>query len=120
MNQTRDMIFCVLFIGNERLIKDLVKTSARELRAEWAEETYESASLTKLRAMFFLLMDRDAKLKAKLLEGWSELCIPPLDRNKGGGFFLAVGKEIITPWLMDERKTADDLISAITDLYLIS
>jgi hypothetical protein len=120
MNQTKDMIFCVLFVGNERFIKDLVKTSARELRAEWTDDTYELASLTKLRVMFFLLMDRDNKLKERLLEGWKELCIPAVDRRKGEGFFLAIGKEIITPWLMDERKTADDLISAITDLYLIS
>jgi hypothetical protein len=120
MNQTKDMIFCVLFIGNERLIRDIVKLSAKELGAEWTSETYDQASLTKLRVMFFLLMDRDVKLKEKLLEGWKELCIPGVDRRKGEGFFLALGKEIITPWLMDERRTADNLISEITDLYLIS
>ena len=38
MNQTKDMIFCVLFIGNERLIKDIVKISAKELGAEWTDE----------------------------------------------------------------------------------
>jgi hypothetical protein len=120
MNQTKDMIFCVLFIGNERWIKDIVRISARELGAEWADECYDTASLTKLRVMFFLLMDRDVKLKAKLLEGWKELCIPAVDRAKGEAFFLALGKEIIVPWLMDERRTADDFISAVTDLYLIS
>ena len=120
MNQTKDMKFCVLFIGNERFIKDLVKTSARELRAEWTDETYDRASLIKLRVMFFLLMDRDTKLKARLLEDWKDICIPAVERRKGEGFFLAIGKEIITPWLMDERRTADNLISAITDLYLIS
>ncbi len=120
INQTKDMLFCVLFTGNARLIKDIVKHSAKELGAEWADACYELASLTKLRVMFFLLMDRDAKLKAKLLDGWKELCIPGVDRRKGEGFFLALGKEIINPWLMDERRTADDFISAITDLYLVS
>ena len=110
----------MLFIGNEQLIRDIVRISARELGAEWANESYESASLTKLRIMFFLLMDRDVKLKAKLLEGWKELCIPGVDRRKSETFFLALAKEIIVPWLIDERRTADDLISAITDLYLIS
>ena len=70
--------------------------------------------------MFFLLVDRDVKLKEKILEGWEELCIPGVDRRKGEGFFLALGKEIIIPWLMDERRTADNLISAVTDMYLIS
>ena len=120
MNQTKDMIFCVLFIGNERLIRDIVKLSAKELGAEWTDEGYDRASLTKLRVIFFLLMDRDVKLKEKILEGWKELCIPGVDRRKGEGFFLALGKEIITPWLVDERRTADNLISEITDLYLIS
>ncbi len=114
------MIFCILFIGNERLIRDIVKISAKEMGAEWTDECYELASLTKLRAMFFLLMDRDVKLKAKILEGWKELQIPGVERKKGERFFLALGKEIIIPWLMDERKTADNLISEITDLYLIS
>ena len=120
MNQTKDMIFCILFIGDERLIRDIVRFSAKEMGAEWTDESYELASLTKLRAMFFLLMDRDVKLKSKILEGWKELHIPGVDRKKGEGFFLALGKEIIIPWLMDERKTADNLISEITDLYLIS
>ena len=120
MNQTKDMIFCVLFIGNERLVRDIVKNSARGLGAEWPCECFDIASLTKLRVMFFLLMDRDVRLKEKLLVGWRELCIPGVERKKGESFFLALGKEIITPWLMDERRTADDLISAITDLYLIS
>ena len=120
MNQTKDMLFCVLFVGNENLIRDIVKISAKSLGAEWTAECYESASLAKLRAMFFLLMDRDVHLKAKLLDGWKELCIPGVERKKAEVFFLAIGKEIIIPWLMDERRSANELVSAITDLYLIS
>lgn len=120
MNQTKDMVFCVLFIGNEGLIRDIVKQSATELNAEWSREEIDFASLTKLRVMFFLLMDRDIQLKAKLLDGWKDLCVPGMDREKGERFFLAIGKEIIFQWLMNERLTADDMISSITDLYLIS
>jgi hypothetical protein len=43
-----------------------------------------------------------------------------MDREKGERFFLAIGKEIIFQWLTNERLTADDMISSITDLYLIS
>lgn len=120
MNQRKDMIFCVLFVGNESLIRSIVKTSAIELNADWGCQDIDLASITKLRVMFFLLMDRDMKLKAKLLEGWSELCVPGVERDKGERFFLAVGKDIIAPWLKDERLTANDVISSITDLYLIS
>ena len=70
--------------------------------------------------MFFLLMDRDVRLKAKLLDGWKELCIPGVDRKKAETFFLGLGKEIIIPWLMDERRSANEFISAVTDLYLVS
>jgi hypothetical protein len=120
MNQTKDMLFCVLFVGNEALIRDIVKISANELGALWAPESYDSASLAKLRVMFFLLMDRDVHLKAKLLEGWRELCIPGVERKKAEVFFLGLAKEIIIPWLMDERRSANEFISAITDLYLVS
>ncbi len=120
MNQTRDMIFCVLFIGNENLIRNIVKISASDLNSDWDFRDIDLASLTKLRVMFFLLMDRDMKLKAKLLEGWKELCVPGINKEKGERFFLSIEKEIITPWLMDERLTADNFISSITDLYLIS
>ena len=114
------MIFCVLFVGNENLIRSLVKTSASDLNSDWDFRDIDLASLTKLRVMFFLLMDRDMKLKAKLLEGWKELCVPGINRDKGERFFLSIEKEIITPWLMDERLTADNFISSITELYLIS
>jgi hypothetical protein len=120
MNQTKDMIFCMLFIGDEALIRDIVKISAAQLGAQWSPASYDTASLVKLRAMFFLLMDRDVHLKAKLLEGWKELCIPGVERKKGEVFFLNLGKDIIIPWLIDERRSATELISAITDLYLIS
>ena len=120
MNQTKDMLFCVLFVGNASLVRDIVRISAKSLGAQWADEAYDSASLGKLRVMFFLLLDRDVHLKAKLLDGWKELCIPGVERKKAEIFFLALGKEIIIPWLMDERRTANELISAITDLYLIS
>ncbi len=120
MNQTKDMLFCVLFVGDEALIRGIVKISAKELGALWTDECYETASLAKLRVMFFLLMDRDVHLKAKLLEGWKELCIPGVDRKKAEVFFLNLGKEILIPWLMDERRSANELISSITDLYLVS
>jgi hypothetical protein len=120
MNQTKDMLFVVLFVGNADLIRDIVKISARELGAQWTDECYELASLAKLRVMFFLLLDRDVHLKAKLLDGWDELCVPGVDRKKAEIFFLSLGSEIITPWLMDERRSANELITAITDLYLVS
>ena len=34
----RDMLFSVLFVGNEHLIRHLVWTSAQRLGAEWAWE----------------------------------------------------------------------------------
>jgi hypothetical protein len=120
MNQTKDMLFCVLFVGNVNLIRDIVKISAKELGAEWTAECYESASLMKLRVMFFLLMDRDVHLKAKLMDGWKELCIPGVERKKAEIFFLSLRKEIIVPWLTDERRSANEFISATTDLYLVS
>ena len=120
MNQTKDMLFCVLFVGNEALIRDIVRISANELGAQWTEECYSSASLAKLRVMFFLLMDRDVHLKAKLLDGWKELYIPGVEKKKAEVFFLGLGKEIIIPWLMDERRSANEFVSAVIDLYLVS
>ena len=72
-----------------------------------------------LRTMMFLLMDRDPTLKEKIIQGYPELCITGLEPQKANGLFRALRKEIIDPWLIDERKNADDLVSAVTDLYLV-
>jgi len=117
----RDMVFCVLFVGDEPLIRHLVWDAARRLGAvdEWAEGIRQ-ASLLRLRVMFFLLLDRDPSLKQRLLEGWPDLCLVGMEPNKANAFFQALGHEVIDPWLVDERKCEDGFISGVIDLYLVS
>jgi len=113
------MVFSVLFIGDERLIRHFVLDSARRLGASWETGIME-ASLVRLRVMFFLLMDRDAALKAKIVEGWSDLCVAGMDSTKAASFFQALRPEVIDPWLVDERKCEDEFVSRVIDLYLVS
>ena len=116
----RDMLFCVLFVGDECLIRFLVADSARRLGADdWAEGV-RSASLVRLRVMFFLLVERDPALKEKLLEGWQDLCVPGLEPGKAGYFFKELRGQVIDPWLVDERKCEDEFMSDVVDLYLVS
>jgi hypothetical protein len=116
----RDMVFSVLFVGDERLILHLVMDSARRLGAnDWAEGIKE-ASLVRLRVMFFLLVDRDMALKAKIVDGWSDLCVAAMDASKAASFFRSLRAEVIDPWLVDERKCEDDFVSHVIDLYLVS
>ena len=114
------MVFSVLFVGNEPLIKDLVLSSAHRLGAEWDMQQIHTAGLMRLRVLFFLLMDRDVALKEKLLDGWKEMCVPGLDVGKAERFFTQLRPEIIEPWLVDERRTEGDFVNAVTDLYLVS
>jgi hypothetical protein len=115
-----DMVFCVLFVGNEDLIRHVVCTSARRLGADWTQESIVGASLVRLRVMFFMLMDRDSSLKEKILEGWSDYCIPGIEPNKASVFFNNLRDDVINPWLIDERKTEDEFVSTCIDLYLVS
>ena len=115
----RDMVFCVLFVGDEHLIRHLVLDSARRLGAEW-NDGIKNASLIRLRVMFFLLMDRDPVLKDKLLEGWMELCVVGVEANRANSFFQTLRSEVIDPWLVDERKCEDEFVSNVIDLYLVS
>ncbi len=117
----RDMLFSVLFVGDEHLLRHLVWTSAQRLGADWAWEGagVQGASLVRLRVMFFLLLDRDAALKDKVLEGWPEWCIAGVERGKATGFFRNLGPEVIEPWLVDERRCEDDFLSSCIDLYLV-
>lgn len=115
------MIFCVLFIGDEQLIRHLVLDSIRRLGAadEWDQGIW-AASLIRLRVMFFLLMDRDSALKQKILDGWPDLCVLGIEPNKANSFFRQLAGEVIDPWLIDERKCEDEFVSNVTDLYLVS
>lgn len=115
----RDMLFSVLFIGDEHLIRHLVTDSARRLGAAWTSGI-QAAGLVRLRAMFFLLVDRDPALKEKLLEGWPELCVSGVETGKAGRFFQDLRPTVIEPWLVDERRTEGEFVSNVVDLYLVS
>ena len=116
----RDMLFSILFVGDETLILDLVLGSAQRLDAQWDMAQVHAAGLMRLRVLFFLLMDRDVALKEKLLDGWKEMCVPGVDAGKAARFFTQLKPEIIEPWLIDEHRTEGDFINAVTDLYLVS
>ena len=115
----RDLVFCVMFVGDEHLIRHLVADSAKRLGAEW-EVGIKEASLIRLRVMFFLLMDRDLTMKTKIVDGWAELCVVGMDIDKAAKFFRCLRAEVIDPWLVDERKCEDDFVSHVIDLYLVS
>ena len=79
----------------------------------------QSASLVRLRVLFFLLLDRDSALKDKVLEGWPEWCVAGVERRKAAGFFQQLRGKVIEPWLVDERRCEDDFVSGCIDLYLV-
>lgn len=116
----RDMMFCVLFVGDEHLIRWLVLDSARRLGADDWTHGIQTAGLGRLRAMFVLLMDRDPALKAKMLEGWPEMCVVGVESGKASYFFQELRAQVIEPWLVDERRCEDDLLSHAIDLYLVA
>ena len=116
----RDMVFSVLFVGDERLIRHFVTDSSKRLGAgDWVAGI-QAASLVRLRVMFFLLLDRDSALKSKIVEGWSDLCVAAMDPSKSATFFQSLRAEVIDPWLVDERKDEDEFVSRVVDLYLVS
>ena len=114
------MLFCVLYVGDERLLRHIVTESARRLGAEGWEKGIAHASLVRLRVMFFLLLDRDPALKQKLLDGWSDLCVAGVERGKACVFFSELRGQVIDPWLVDERRCEESFVSAATDLYLVA
>jgi hypothetical protein len=117
----QDMLFRVLYVGDAALLRELVWLSAQRLGATWRREAVEvEASLLRLRVLFFLLVDRDMALKEKLLDGWPELGVPALEPRKAERFLSQLRAEVIEPWLVDERRTEDEFLSAVTDLYLVS
>ena len=120
MSLLRDMIFCVLYVGDEGLVRELVWLSLCRLGANWGYECLKAASIQRLRVIFFLLMDRDIALKEKLLDGWKEMCIPGVEVKKAERFFSLIRAEIIDPWIIDERRTENDFLNVVTDLYLVS
>ena len=116
---SRDMLFCVLYVGDAHLIRHLVADSARRLGADelWGEGI-RGASLIRLRVMFFLLMDRDPALRQKLLDGWADLCVAGVEPRKAAVFFGGLRSDVIEPWLEDERRCEDSFLDGVTDLYL--
>ena len=120
MTSRRDMLFSVLYVGDERLLRHLVADSAARLGAEGWQRGIAEASLVRLRVMFFLLLDRDPALKQKLLDGWQDLCVPGVESGKANVFFTDLRHQVIEPWLIDERRCEESFVTAVTDLYLVA
>ena len=117
----RDLLFCVLFVGDEPLIRHLVMDSVKRFGVldEWMQGV-QQASLIRLRVMFFLLVDRDFELKQRILKGWPSICVVAMDAKKVNVFFQELKSQVIDPWMVDERRCEDEFVSSVIDLYLVS
>ena len=112
-----NLLFSILYRGDVGRMRELVLGSLDRLGdRNWPRDLPWDQEL--LRASFILLLHKDLGLKEIVLTGVGPY--GPLDPRKAEAFFLALGPEAIDPWLSDERRTKQDLIDSVKNLYLVS
>jgi hypothetical protein len=111
---TCTVVFNVLYRGNIQETYDMVSDSSRRVGADWVVPT----DMDTLRCMYLVLLHRDIELKNHAIKG-GEFTVP-LEPRKAEAFFLALGPELVEPWLANGTLPKQWLIDRARDLFLIS
>jgi len=114
MTCNKDLIFNVLYLKNEKLLRQSVANSLLRLQCPWNNN---KISLQTEQTLFFLLLHRDLELKKIIIDGLRSIGIDPMDAKKAENFFLAIENEVINPWLCNETITNEQFLDKIAALY---
>lgn len=129
----KDILWHVLYDTDIHLVRALTLPAAQRAEAsssgksEIIEYTNLSQGITASRALFFLVLNVDEKLRADVCSAqfcdtvWTAHGIPvPFDPYKATRFFLDIQEACIHPWMRNERCSAADLVESIRELYMCS
>jgi hypothetical protein len=130
--QKQDMLFHILFGCDEHLMRSLIDESIINIAREYNHgEIHEAVSKLRpnvgkqtvdhLRAKFFLLLNIDMQMRAKLavVQGKSSI-VKELDPHKACVFYDNLRERIIPTFLQNHCMSLEAFIMDIRDTYILS
>lgn len=125
--QRKDVLFYVLYGGNQDYVARLIEESVLNIAAEYPCEGVTSAlqlmrpaptdSLHALQIKFFALLNEDETMRRRLAEAKSHLIVG-LCPHKAERFYDALSDELMPAWVKDERISHAAFVDRLRSAYL--
>lgn len=128
--QGQDILMHALFSGAaEPLLRDLIARSIRHLGDDFPTQGVRSAlmrfvppkeaSLALLRAVFFVLLNQDSRMRSALCSGRLSPLLPELCPYKACRLYDALQEEL-KDWIRNETSGLVQLVDTLKETYLLS
>ena len=130
--QCQDIVMHVLYSGGvESLLRSLISQSLKNISDEFPSAgvrdalshyvlAREGVSISTLRAVFFILLNQDSRMRARLCSSRVLSYIPELCPYKACRFYDQMRDSVVTAWVKDETIAALDLVENLKDSYLVA
>jgi len=125
---------CVMYLlysgGSEQLLRGLIEESMRSIAGEFPTDGVRralgalvpgsEASLSSLRALFFLLLNQDSRMRSRLCSDKLLGYLPVLCPYKACSFYELLKETVVPMWIKDERVELVDFVGLLKDAYLVA
>jgi len=125
---------CLMYLlysgGSEQLLRGLIAESMRSVaeehptdgvrRALAALAPGRDASLTSLRALFFLLLIQDSRLRMRLCKDKLLGYLPVLCPHKACSLYAELRDAVVPMWIKDERVSLLEFVERLREAYLVA
>ena len=113
-------LLCILIEECKQNIANLYSSDGVKSVLDYFVVQPDNISFSMLRAIFFLLLSKDAIMRKKLCETRINWFLPILCPYKACRFYQEMDTVVINKWIKDERVTIVDLDESIRDAYLVA
>jgi hypothetical protein len=116
--------------GAVPLLRALISESSRNISETFPTEGVMNAlkdiqpgpdaSLSCLRARFFLLLNQDHLMRARLCQERVAGHVAPVCPHKACGLYDQLNETVVPLWIKDERIGLHDFVERLKDAYLVA
>ena len=129
--QSQDAAMHVLYSGaSDTLLRELIHRSLCNLGEDFPTKGVRSAlecfvppreaSLALLRAIFFVLLNQDSRMRAHLCSARVAPMLPALCPHKACRLYDTLREKVLRDWIKDETVGLLQLVENLKEAYLVS
>ena len=126
-----DILMHLLYNGGSvPLLRALISESSRNISEDFPTEGVRSAlkelspppdaSISCLRARFFLLLNQDHRMRSRLCQERVAGHVSPVCAHKACSLYDQLNETVVPQWIKDERISLLDFVEQLKDAYLVA
>ena len=129
--QYQDALVHVLYSGGaEGVLRGLIMDSIRSIGEDFPTDgvrraltmlvPHPGASMAHLRVLFFLLLNKDSRMRVRLCQERVAWYLPVLCPHKGCSLYEQLRESVVPAWIRDERVGVLEMEERLRDAYLVA